>query len=129
MRLPKIILIIHGSYIFLTAIWPLVDVESFMIVTGYKTDIWLVKTVGALLLPIALCMLVHVIIETDYRPAIVLSMSTATAFVAVDFYYALNDVIGDIYLVDGFIELMFLLSWIYIVAFKRKSIRRFHTQQ
>lgn len=100
-----------------------------MIVTGYKTDIWLVKTVGALLIPIALCMLVHVIIETDYRPVIVLSMSTATAFVAIDFYYALNDVIRDIYLLDGFIELMFLLSWIYIVAFKRKSIRRFQTQQ
>ncbi|HYF70331.1 MAG TPA: hypothetical protein VD884_19465 [Ohtaekwangia sp.] len=123
MKLLKVILIIQGGYTLLTAIWPLVDIESFMMVTGYKTDIWLVKTVGALLIPIALCMGMHVMIETDPRPVIVLSMSTAVAFIAVDFYYALNDVIADIYLADGIIETIFLLTWIYIVAFKRKSIQ------
>jgi hypothetical protein len=34
---------IHAVYTLLTAVWPLVDIKSFMIITGHKTDIWLVK--------------------------------------------------------------------------------------
>ena len=31
-----------------TGIWPLLDIESFQDVTGSKTDLWLVRTVGVL---------------------------------------------------------------------------------
>jgi hypothetical protein len=43
--------LIQGIYIFLTAVWGLVDISSFMEVTGPKTDIWLVRTVSICLLP------------------------------------------------------------------------------
>lgn len=107
---------IHGTYILFTAVWPLVHIESFMEVTGYKTDIWLVKTVGALLVPVAVCMGMHIFIRTDHRPVIALGSLTTVAFIAIDFYYALNDVISDIYLADGVLEILFLIGWIYIIA-------------
>ena len=77
-------------------------------------DVWLVKTVGALLIPVACTMYCFLFIRTDHRPAIVLSALTALAFVLIDFYYTLNDVISNVYLLDGVIELIFLIGWLYL---------------
>jgi hypothetical protein len=85
-----------------------------MDVTGYKTDIWLVKTVGALLIPVSLTLGIYAFIRTDRRPAFILGALTAVAFASIDFYYALSDVISDIYIADGVVELAFLLIWIYL---------------
>ena len=103
---------IQASYILVTATWALVDIASFMYVTGDKTDVWLVKTVAALLVPVAACLYTHLFIETDHRPALVLGSLVAVAFASIDFYYALTDVISDIYLADGILELMFVIAWI-----------------
>lgn len=107
-------MIVQSVYIFLTGLWPIVDIRSFMAVTGYKTDIWLVKTVGALLLPVALTLGSYLYIPTDKRPAFVLGAGTAVAFICIDFYYALTDVISDIYMADGLAEILFLVCWLYV---------------
>jgi hypothetical protein len=39
----------QGAYYLLTGVWPLVSIGSFQRVTGPKTDLWLVKTVGLLI--------------------------------------------------------------------------------
>jgi hypothetical protein len=104
----------QASYILMTAIWPLADIRSFMEVTGYKTDVWLVKTVGALLIPVAICLFSYLLIDTDRRPAMLLGGLTAIAFISIDFYYALTDVIPDIYVLDGVVEIIFLVLWIFI---------------
>jgi hypothetical protein len=115
MKIFKTLLWIQSVYILITAIWPILDIESFMVVTGYKTDQWLVKTVGALLIPVALCMIVHLFLRIDHRPVIVLAAGTALAFMSIDFYYALNNIISDIYLADGVLQAAFLIAWIYII--------------
>ena len=114
MKLFRLTVSMQATYILITAIWPLIHIESFMEVTGYKTDIWLVKTVGALLIPIAACLYAYLLIETDRRPAIVLGSLTAIAFLAIDLYYALTDVISDIYLADGAVEFIFLTLWLLV---------------
>ena len=114
MRLLKYLIIVQAVYILLTALWPIIDIRSFMAVTGYKTDIWLVKTVGALLIPVALTLVMYLYIPTDRRPALMLGSGTAAAFICIDFYYALTDVIPDIYLADGLAEILFLACWLYI---------------
>ncbi|MBT1702250.1 hypothetical protein [Chryseosolibacter indicus] len=112
MNIFRTLLWIQGCYTLLTAIWPLVDIHSFMLATGYKTDIWLIKTVGALLIPVALTMLSFLFIDTDQRPVFILGSLTSAAFISIDFYYALNDVISDIYLGDGIIQIIFLITWL-----------------
>jgi hypothetical protein len=112
----RTIIIAQSVYILITAVWPILDIESFMIITGYKTDIWLVKTVGALLIPVAACLSTYLFIESDTRPAFVLGMLTCISFIVIDFYYALNDVISDIYLVDGIVQIIFLLMWILLTV-------------
>jgi hypothetical protein len=116
MKLFRTLIIVQSAYIFLTAVWPILDIESFVAVTGDKTDIWLVKTVGALLIPVAACLSTYLFISSDIRPAFVLGIFTSISFIAIDFYYALNDVISDIYLIDGAVQFIFLVMWILVTA-------------
>lgn len=123
MKLFRVLVFAQSTYLFVTAMWALLHIESFMRVTGPKTDIWLVKTVGALLLPIAACLATYLFIKVDRRPAFVLGCLTALAFISVDFYYALNDVISDIYLADGVVEIIFFVTWIYIARKRYKVLK------
>lgn len=63
--------------------------------------------------------------ENGRGAAIVLGTLTSLAFVLIDFYYALNDVISNVYLLDGVIELIFLIGWLYLsLSPKNKSRNR-----
>jgi hypothetical protein len=115
MKFIRILAVAQVVYIAVTALWPLVDIKSFMEITGPKTDVWLVKTVAALLLPISLTMSTLLYTARDQRSLFVLGASTAAAFLVVDLYYSLNDVISDIYLLDAVIEFFFLIGWAVVV--------------
>lgn len=119
MRFIKCLLAIQGIYFLLTACWPLIDIDSFMFVTGYKTDVWLVKTVGALLIAISLCLLSFLLYNIDVRPAVVLGATSCLGLLLIDVYYALTDVIADIYLLDALAEAGLLLLWLFIIITKR----------
>jgi hypothetical protein len=47
----------QGLYYILTGLWPVVSMQSFELVTGPKTDDWLVQTVGLLLAVIGMTLL------------------------------------------------------------------------
>ncbi|MEI6950509.1 hypothetical protein V9K67_25220 [Paraflavisolibacter sp. H34] len=110
---------IQGIYTFLTAVWPIVDIESFLKVSGYKTDIWLVKTVSLLLLSISLCLLLSIFSKGPYLPITVLMLTLSVSLAYVDFYYALNDTISNIYMADGAAQVVFTFCWLYILARKK----------
>jgi hypothetical protein len=84
-----------------------------MEVTRPKTDMWLVKTVGALLIPASICLTPFLIFNKDRRSAFVLGTLSCIAFICVDFYYALSDVISNIYLLDGIAQIILLTGWIF----------------
>jgi hypothetical protein len=119
----RLLLWVQGLYTLLTALWPLVDIESFMWVTGPKTDIWLVKTVGTCLTAIALTLLSYLFIHTHPLPAIVLGSCTAIGMATIDFYYSFTDRISAIYLLDGLVEVLFVFVWAYL-ALKTPHFRQ-----
>lgn len=113
-KLYKAALILQGMYIFVTALWALVDIKSFMIITGPKTDIWLVKTVAVLLISISMFFLMSSAKSEDLRvcfTAFVLSFGLAY----IDFFYSLNKTIRWVYALDGIIEILFGLLWLYFL--------------
>jgi hypothetical protein len=114
MKVFRLLVIVQATYTLITAVWPIVHIESFMEATGYKTDVWLVKTVGALLIPVSSCLIAYLFINTDRRPAMILGGLSSIAFICIDFYYSLTDVIWDIYMADGFLQIIFLSAWVYI---------------
>lgn len=112
----KLLLWVQGLYTLLTALWGLLDIDSFMAVTGPKTDIRLVKTVSVLLVAIAVCLLSALFISGYLLPVIILAALCSIGMAGIDFYYARHHVIASIYMLDGIAEIAFLTGWIYVLV-------------
>jgi hypothetical protein len=121
-KLFKILIWTQGLYTLVTALWGLVDIDSFMAVTGPKTDIWLVKTVSVLLLPIVICLFSALAFRMPALPVILVGASTCAGLAFIDFYYSGNGTIRWIYAADGIAELVFLFVWIYL-GINHRSIK------
>ena len=121
LKVYKILLLIQGIYTLVTAFWALFDIDSFMNVTGPKTDIWLVKTVAIILSSIGLCLLLASNERKFNLPVIILAMTTAAGLACIDFYYTSKGTISWIYLADGIMEVIFVVAWLYIF---RKSTKK-----
>ena len=106
------LLFTQGCYYFISGGWSLVDIDSFQKLTGRKTDLWLVKTVGLLLMAIG-AGLVLAAAKRQFEPAlIVVAMGSAAALLAIEVVYRLKGVIPPIYWVDAAIEAGFLVLWV-----------------
>lgn len=112
----KIFPFIQAVYYFITAVWPVVHIESFMNVTGQKTDIWLVKTVSVLLLPYCL-LLVYLTFSNKRNFIIVLAMMICSiGLLVIDVYYYFSREIRWVYLIDGALQLIFFVCWMYYIV-------------
>jgi hypothetical protein len=104
----RAVLVVQGAYYLITGIWPLVSMRTFEMVTGPKTDDWLVQTVGVLAAVIGATLVVGALRRPPNREALTLSVLSIFGFAAVDVVFVLRDAIGPIYLVDAAIEMVFL---------------------
>jgi hypothetical protein len=102
----KNVLLFQGYYYVATGIWPVVDIHSFLQVTGYKTDIWLVKMVGLLTLSIGITILAGT--RFVQQLIIILAVSSAASYLFIDVYYYFAGVIPKVYLADAAIELVII---------------------
>ena len=112
---------IEAVYYFVTGMWGLIDIKSFMKVTGPKTDLWLVKTVALLLITASFSFAVALAANTFHWPVAVLAACYNASLAYIDFYYAEKKVISPVYIMDGIVELMFVLTWIMIMWQQRSS--------
>ena len=115
LRLYRSLLWVQGLYTLVTGLWGLIDIDSFMMVTGPKTDIWLVKTVSAILAAAALALLSFAGAKKPLIQAGVLGLSLAFAVAFIDFYYTATDVIRWVYAIDGVVEVVFIAGWLVIL--------------
>ena len=119
-KLYKYALLVQGMYVLLTAVWALVDIQSFMFITGPKTDVWLVRTVAVLLICIWLFFLMSS--KKSEEPRVTLTALVFSFGLAyIDFYYTLNNTIRWVYALDGIVESMFGLLWLYFLFSPRKG--------
>ena len=118
--LVRIILWFQGIYTILTAIWALVHIKSFMWISGWKTDVWLVKTVSVLLICISIPWLMAACKKKYSAEVITLSVTCAIGLAAIEFYYSVTHVISPVYAMDGALQLVFLIAWIFSVKFNVK---------
>src|SRR5437868_12042149 len=108
----KLLIFIQSGYYLLTALWAIIDINSFMTVTGPKTDIWLVKTTAAMIITISLTLGSYLFMQGNKSPAIILGSISAFSFVIIDFYYVAENVISNIYVLDGIFESILLIGWV-----------------
>jgi len=95
---------LQGVYYIITGLWPVVNIYSFELISGPKTDDWLVKTVGLLAASIGLVLLVAARGARPSAEGIVLGIASALSFTAIDVFYVLDGTLLEVYLLDALLE-------------------------
>jgi hypothetical protein len=104
--------LVQGIYFLVTGIWPIISMKTFLLITGPKSDLWLVKTVGLILAVIGAVLLYAQMTATVNPPVIVLAIGAALGLALVESIYVAKRVISPIYLADTFVELILIGWWI-----------------
>ena len=115
----RTILIVQSIYYLLTGLWPLLHIRSFMELTGYKTDTWLVKTVAVLTISMSLTFMTDLLSKEFSTAIAVLSVTSSLGFLLIDSHYALSEVISPVYLADAAVQLVFICWWGVVALFKK----------
>jgi hypothetical protein len=102
------------------SVWGLVNIRSFMWVTGKKEDVWLVKTVCLLLISVG-----AVIGQAGKKERITpeiagLGISSAASLTAIDLWYAGKGRIRRVYLLDAIGNLGLIAGWIVALKAERQ---------
>lgn len=95
-----------------TGVWPLLDINSFMAVTGPKVDVWLVRTVGALLAVTGLVLGRAARRKRIPGELVMVAAAQAGVLALVDIIYVSVGRISPIYLADCVTELALVALWI-----------------
>jgi hypothetical protein len=101
----------QGVYYLLTGVWPLASIRSFQAVTGPKTDLWLVKTVGVLVALIGGVLLVGGVRRRPTPEVELMGAGAAAGLAGIDTVYATKRRISAIYLLDAVLEALLVLAW------------------
>lgn len=117
----KKIIPVQAVYYIITGLWPLININSFMGITGPKIDLWLVKMVGLLAAVIGFALLFSFRGRFVSVEARILGIGSALSFIYIDTYYVFKEVIAKVYLVDACLQLIFVLIWIILIAKDRLS--------
>ena len=122
-RLFAYLALAQSAYYVVTALWSLFHVRSFQKVTGPKTDVWLVKTVGVLVAAIGGALGVAGFRHRTTLEIGLLGAASAAGLAGIDTYYAGRRRISAVYGLDALAELAFLGCWIYILAHLKRARR------
>src|SRR6185503_914398 len=110
----------QGLYYMVAGLWPVLHLDSFQAVTGDKTDLWLVKTVGLLIAVIGAAVFASRNRPSLFPETFVLAAGSAGVLGAVDVVYALRGVISKIYLLDAVPEAALVAVW--SVLWRRRAM-------
>ncbi len=104
--------VVQGLYYLATGLWPLLSLQTFMRVTGPKTDGWLVRTVGLLVGVSGLALLLAAWSHRVTPEMILLGIGQAVALATIDVVYAVRGRISKIYLLDAVAEAVLVAGWV-----------------
>lgn len=107
---------VQGAYFAVTGAWALLHVGSFMRVTGARTDVWLVKTVAALVLVIGLALLAGAWRGRVGPDLLFLAVGSATALALVDVVYVADGTIARVFLLDALVEGLLVGAWLIVTT-------------
>ena len=112
----------HGVFWMISGMWPLLSIVSFQGITGAKHDLWLVKTVGSLIVVIGAVLTLAGLRNRVSPETRVLAIGAPAALTAIDLWYARKGRISRVYLLDALAEMALIAAW--CVAGLRRRPRR-----
>ena len=111
----------QGVYFIGTGVWPILSPGSFQAVTGPKTDMWLVKTIGALIAVIGGVILSAGVRGTVGAEVAALAAGSSAVLAGSDVIYAGKGRIRKIYLVEAVAEFALIAAWAARPGRKRRA--------
>jgi hypothetical protein len=105
--------VVQGGYYLLTGVWALVDIYSFQLVTGPKTDLWLVRTVAVLVGVSGAVLLTAAYRRRISAEILLLAVGQALGLMAIDIIYVSMGRISAIYLADAVVQLVLAAGWLF----------------
>ena len=114
-----LVALVQGMYFFITGVWPIISMSTFLKITGPKTDLWLVKTVGLILAVIGIVLIVAWVNAEINASIAILAIGSALSLALVDVTYVAKRVISPIYLADAIAELILIGWWVVSILVSR----------
>ena len=105
--------LVQGIYYIAAGLWAIFDIYSFQLVTGSKTDLWLVHTVAVLVFVSGAVLLSAVLNRRISHEIVVLAVGSALGLMFIDLIYVSAGVISPIYLLDALVEFALAAGWLY----------------
>ncbi|MEV7072442.1 MULTISPECIES: hypothetical protein [unclassified Streptomyces] len=102
----------HGAFNVVGGLWPLVHLRSFEWVFGPKTDVWLQRTTGGLLVSAGLAQLAAASDPRGPEQARRIGLGTALTLLAVDLVYVPTGRIRPTYLLDAAMQTGWISTWL-----------------
>ncbi|OKL38598.1 hypothetical protein [Pontibacter flavimaris] len=109
----SLVSVLQGAYWLVTGVWPFLHLRSFIWVTGPKEDYWLLYTVAVLISVIGATLLAAGLRKGVTLEIKWLGMGGAAGLIFIDVYFALQDVIRDVYLLDALAEAGLIILWLW----------------
>lgn len=104
---------LQGLYWAIGAAWPVVHMQSFLLVTGPKEELWLVRCLSLLMIVIG-AVLLFAAYKHRITPELKWLSAGGTAVMAfTDFFYVIDGTLPPIYLLDGLAELLLFALWLW----------------
>jgi hypothetical protein len=100
--------LIEGLFYFLAGVYPLLSMRRFLMVTGPKGDLWLVKTVGILIEVIGVVLFCSGFSGDVSLTILLLAACSSACLTAVGINCVSNEVISKVYLLDVAAELLLI---------------------
>ena len=114
----RLVAVAQALYYITTGVWSLVSIDTFQKVTGPKTDLWLVKTVGVLVIVIGAVLGLAGGRRWSGPEVPLLGIGSAASLTAIDVVYVAKRRISPIYLLDALGEVMLIAGW--VLGLRRK---------
>jgi hypothetical protein len=118
-------LLVQGGYFVLTGLWPLFGMDSFLAVTGPKTDLWLVRTVGVLVAVIGGALLLAARREHPPVEIVALAIGASLGLALVDLTIVFTRAASPVYLLDAAIQAGLILWWVGLLKPATPSVVQF----
>lgn len=109
--LPALLSVAQGLFYLLTGLWPLVSIRTFQAVTGPKTDLWLVRTVGVLVSVIGGVLTLGGMRRRVAPELGLLAAGSAAGLTGIDVVYSTRGRIAKVYLLDAAAETALVAAW------------------
>lgn len=118
----RLVLFGQGIYYILTGLWPILSPKTFMIVTGPKSEIFLLHTVGALAAAAGVGLTAAAIRRQFGLEIYIFSAGMASAFAAIDIIYYELGRLWAVYLLDALAEIIIIV--LITILFIRSRIKK-----